>query len=132
MNNPGFSRDRIDVSQQDCVTVLKPKGSLCVYGHTALEERIAETMKQGCCRIVLDLSATPMMSSTALGVLLQYTRTLKSRRGRLVLAAPTASLKRILLACNLNRTLRICDTLAEALDAARHNLSSGRLQRVQL
>lgn len=131
MTGGGVPRERIEASQQGIVTVLKPKGRLCNDVRPGLEEKLREVTGQGCRRIVMDMSATSMVDSTGLSVLTYYARALKVKGGRLVLASPAGSFKRIVESCNLNRTLRICNTLPEAIEAARQTSNSGRLQKVQ-
>jgi anti-anti-sigma factor len=104
---------------QDGVTIVRLTGWIEHYtGNVLLQEMLAELASRGHRHLVLDLSGARFAVAPDFGVLLYYHDALRKKLGCLVLAAPTESFRRALHAANLGRSLCVCDTLGEALEAA--------------
>jgi anti-anti-sigma factor len=65
-------------------------------------------------RIVLDLAAVTFMDSSTLRELLRAELALRARGGRLVLAAPTSPVTRLLSLTRATELLRVVDSVAQA------------------
>ena len=117
---------RFEVVQQRKVTVFRPVGWVTAEGHVDMEERMKQLIGAGAKRMVVDLSAVHVVSSTVLGVFLYYKKVLEDAGGLLILAAPAGATRRMLSVSGLDRSLEICDTLALALARAGARTSSRR------
>lgn len=117
---------RFEVVQQRKVTVFRPVGWISTEGHAQMEERMKELVTAGCKRLVVDLSAAHVVSSTALGVFLYYKKLLEDAGGGLLLAAPAGAARKMLAVSGLDRSLDIFATLAEAVARASSSTSSRR------
>jgi anti-sigma B factor antagonist len=125
----GFPALRIETALYGDVLVFKPVGWVAADGHLPMERKLQELMAEGQRRIVVDLSAAHFVSSSGLGVFMHCHQTLKDQGGRLVLAAPGGSVRKMLAAANLDQALDISATLAEAVARARRDPRGSRRKR---
>lgn len=114
------------------VTVLAPAGWLVSANRGELERRIAAGLDEGVTRFVLDLSSTHFADNSGLAVFALWKPRLEKAGGCLVLASPSGSALRALMAGRLNKYLPVCDTVAEALELARQRTESGRWQAAKV
>lgn len=102
---------------------LSPKASLlCVHGDADLDsapqlrDRLRGAMDGGASDVVVDLTETTLLDSSALGVLLSATKRLREGRGDLqVVAGP--EIRRLFEITMLDEVFALHETRAEALAA---------------
>jgi anti-anti-sigma factor len=76
--------------------------------------RHLETLRH--CDVVLDLSGVTLLAAAGLHVLLDLHVRLGRTGAHLVLAAPTAQVRRVLAAASLHETLATAPSIAEAIE----------------
>ena len=86
---PEFSltQDALDDQRQ----VVAVAGEIDLFTAPELKAAIGEALESGRTRIVVDLTATTFLDSTALGVLIGAVKRLRSRDGVLTIVLPTSA-----------------------------------------
>ena len=108
------------VRQVDGVTIISMKGDFVVTpAPCALQEHVKAALERGERRIVLNLAELQRMDSTCLGELVASYTTCARIGGVLKLAAPNASVRRLLELTRLDRIFEAFDTEAEAIASLR-------------
>ena len=97
------------------VTVIAPSGRLDVTGAPALRTAIAEAVKDGPMRIVIDMEAVTFVDSTGLGSVIAGLKLVRSSKGDLRLAAPNQQVRVVLELTTLDRVFPYYATVEEAL-----------------
>jgi anti-sigma B factor antagonist len=100
----------------DDVGLVAVTGELDLYAAPRLEAAIQSASDTDGAVVVVDLSGTSFIDSTALGVLLAHVRRLAARGGRLVLVSNDPRTVRLLEVTGVDRRLPLRSTVKEALD----------------
>ena len=95
--------------------VIAAGGELDLYTSERLHEKIADALEQGGRRILVDLTGVSFMDSTALGVLVNAAKALRSSGGQLVLVADDPRVTRVFEITGLERVFRVESSLPEAV-----------------
>ncbi len=112
---------RLDEFRTDVASLTRELAVVSVSGeldlHTAkrVQTGIAEAGAVGADTVIVDLSETSFIDSTALGVLVQETKRLEGRGHSLVLVTNDPRTLRMVEVAGLNRVLRTYATLHDAL-----------------
>ena len=92
------------------------KGRLTLGSRLSLLEAEVNTLADnGSKKIILDLENVEYADSAALGVLLHATSTVRSKGGKLVLAAPNERLRDLFKLTNTEQLLTICPSRAACI-----------------
>jgi anti-sigma B factor antagonist len=97
------------------VCVVAPTGELDLYTCPDFESELTRVISNGAERVVVDLTQTTFMDSTALGVLLGALESLRARDGRFALVSADETILRVLEVTGLHRIFEIRGSRAEAL-----------------
>jgi anti-sigma B factor antagonist len=95
--------------------VVAAGGELDLYTSERLREKLADALGLGGRRILVDLTGVSFMDSTALGVLVEAAKALKSSGGQLVLVADDPRVTRVIEITGLGQVFRIEPSLQEAV-----------------
>jgi anti-sigma B factor antagonist len=95
--------------------VVAAGGELDLYTSERLREKLADALGLGGRRILVDLTGVSFMDSTALGVLVEAAKALKSSGGQLVLVADDPRVTRVIEITGLGRVFRVEPSLQEAV-----------------
>ena len=105
--------------QVGTISILTPKGYLTGGEETEeLERAIKGLAEEGNKHLVINLSETQHLNSTALGVLISAHRRLSGRDGRLVIACDVPAVLNTFKITGLDGVLEIVKTRDDALDPA--------------
>ena len=120
MHDPSTNSDvgdfRIEEgSPQSAVTVLAVHGDADLHSAPELRERIRGAIDEGAKTVVVDLSATTLIDSTSLGVLLGGMKRLREQDGQIRLVVPRPEVRRVFEITMLDRVFSLHDTQEEAL-----------------
>jgi anti-sigma B factor antagonist len=102
-------------SPQPAVRVLVVHGDADLHSAPELRERIRGAIDDGATTLVVDLSATTLIDSTSLGVLLGGMKRLREENGEMRLVVPQAEVRRVFEITMLDRIFPLHDTQEEAL-----------------
>ena len=95
--------------------VLEVHGDADLHSAPELRERIRGAIDEGANTVVVDLSATTLIDSTALGVLLGGMKRLREQDGQIRLVVPRPEVRRIFEITMLDRIFSLHDSQEEAL-----------------
>ena len=104
-------------SPQPAVRVLAVHGDADLHSAPELRERIRGAIDDGANTLVVDLSATTLIDSTSLGVLLGGMKRLREENGEMRLVVPQAEVRRVFEITMLDRIFPLHDTQEDALAA---------------
>lgn len=104
-----------EASPQPAVRVLAVHGDADLHSAPELRERIRSAIDDGANTVVVDLSATTLIDSTSLGVLLGGMKRLREQDGELRLVVPQAEVRRVFEITMLDRIFPLHDTQEDAL-----------------
>ena len=99
------------------VTVLVVQGEVDLHAAPQLRDRLGAALDAGDSGIVVDLTKTSFLDSTALGVLLGAVKRLRAGDGRIHLVVSRPEIRRIFEITLLDQVLPLAETRAEALAA---------------
>lgn len=99
------------------VAVLVVHGDADLHAAPELRDRLGAAIGAGDSRIVVDLTKTSFLDSTALGVLLGAVKQLRGGDGRIQLVVSRPEIRRIFEITLLDQVLPLAETRAEALAA---------------
>lgn len=102
-------------SPRPATTVLVVHGDADLYSAPELRERLRGAIDDGATTLVVDLSATTVMDSTALGVLLWGMKRLREQDGQIRIVVPRPELRRLFEITMLDRIFALHETQEEAL-----------------
>src|SRR5215207_4993287 len=108
-----LSQEAVDETTQ----VVAVRGEIDLFTAPELKSALAETIEAGRSRIVVDLSETTFLDSTALGVLIGAVKRLRSRDGRLTIVNVDANIAKTLEITGLDQIFTIRGDRSEAIDA---------------
>jgi anti-sigma B factor antagonist len=97
------------------VYVVTPAGELDLYTCPELKEELLRVVAAGAQHLVVDLSMTTFVDSTALGVLVRAVELLQDSGGRLSVVCPDKTILRVFEVTGLDRVFDMHASRAEAL-----------------
>lgn len=106
---------KIDSLIYDEIPILKIDGKIIGDGSQILKSEIEKEVNKGNNRIILDLSQSDLIDSSALGTMVAFLISLQRKEGKLVLLSPQRMVRDILDITRLNMLFEIYDGLEEAL-----------------
>ena len=110
---------RIDEERpQPGIAVLVVHGDADLHAAPELRERLGAAIDSGADMVVVDLSDTSFLDSTALGVLLGALKRLRENDGQIQLVVSRPEIRRIFEITLLDQILPLQETRANALAAA--------------
>lgn len=98
------------------VVVVQPTGRLNMTASSGLRKQLSDIVEAGGTRIVVDLSATDFIDSSALGALVASLKIAREAGGDLRIAAPTRQIRTVLELSNLDQLLHTYDSADSAFD----------------
>ena len=101
--------------------VLSVRGEIDLFTAPELKQVLAESIEAGRIRIIVDLTATTFLDSTALGVLIGAVKRLRSRSGALAIVNTDENIAKTFEITGLDQIFTILptrDEAARAIDAA--------------
>lgn len=98
------------------VGVVTPKGRLNMVSARRLKELLADLVKSGTIRIVVDMAETTFLDSSGLGALIAGLKSARQAGGDLRVARPTPSVMTVFELTNLDKVLRARDSVEGAFD----------------
>jgi anti-sigma B factor antagonist len=102
----------------DATYVLALAGEIDLAQAAELDGELGSLVEEGTTRIIVDLLEVPFLESTALGVLLKYSRLLRSNGGELTLVTDDVRVRRVIEITGLANHFHLERTLSEAVDNA--------------
>jgi anti-sigma B factor antagonist len=102
-----------DVTPRVCV--VAPTGELDLYTCPEFESELMRVISNGAEHVVIDLTQTTFIDSTALGILLGALESLRTRDGRLSVVSVDENILRVFEVTGLHRIFEIQGSRAEAL-----------------
>ena len=97
--------------------VLAVRGEIDLFTAPELKQVLAESIEAGRVRIIVDLTETTFLDSTALGVLIGAVKRLRSRDGALAIVNIDENIAKTFEITGLDQIFTIVPTREEALDA---------------
>ena len=108
---------------QDNVTIVTVEGELDIGTGPSLYDRLTALIVTGHHRIILDIPGLTFCDAYGLSILLKARTQVHDNQGWLRLLAPRPNVQRVLRISRLTKVLSAFDTLAEAIDGTRPDLS---------
>lgn len=108
--------------------VVAVRGEIDLFTAPELKQKLTEAIEGGKSRLVVDLSETTFLDSTALGVLIGAVKRLRSREGALVIVNTDQNIAKTFEITGLDQIFTILGTREEAvaaLDEASPSTASG-------
>jgi anti-sigma B factor antagonist len=102
----------------DATYVLALAGEIDLAQAAELDGELGSLVEEGTTQIIVDLLEVPFLESTALGVLLKYSRLLRSNGGELTLVTDDVRVMRVIEITGLANHFHLERTLSEAVDNA--------------
>lgn len=112
---PEFSLSQETIDDERHVVAVT--GEIDLFTAPELKAALGEAIEAGRRRIVVDLSNTTFLDSTALGVLIGTVKRLRSREGRLTLVNRDSNIAKTFEITGLDQIFTICPTRDEAVAA---------------
>jgi anti-sigma B factor antagonist len=97
--------------------VLSVRGEIDLFTAPELKQVLAESIEAGRIRIIVDLTETTFLDSTALGVLIGAVKRLRSRDGALAIVNIDDNIAKTFEITGLDQIFTIVPTRDEAVDA---------------
>jgi len=97
--------------------VLAVRGEIDLFTAPELKQVLAESIEAGRMRIIVDLTDTTFLDSTALGVLIGAVKRLRSRHGALAIVNVDENISKTFEITGLDQIFTILATRDEAIDA---------------
>jgi anti-sigma B factor antagonist len=97
--------------------VLAVRGEIDLFTAPELKQVLAESIEAGRIRIIVDLTETTFLDSTALGVLIGAVKRLRSRHGALAIVNIDENIAKTFEITGLDQIFTIMATRDEAIDA---------------
>ncbi|HEX8156410.1 MAG TPA: STAS domain-containing protein [Solirubrobacteraceae bacterium] len=97
--------------------VLSVRGEIDLFTAPELKQVLAESIEAGRIRIIIDLTATTFLDSTALGVLIGAVKRLRSRSGALAIVNTDENIAKTFEITGLDQIFTILPTREEAVEA---------------
>ncbi len=100
----------ITVERGDDHAILRLGGEFDTFSCSVFWEEFESVLASGIDRVVLDLSMVTFMSSTALGAVVEGSKTVAADGGELVVSHPSDFCRRIIESVGLERLVSVFDT----------------------
>ena len=97
--------------------VLAVRGEIDLFTAPELKQVLAESIEAGRIRIIVDLTETTFLDSTALGVLIGAVKRLRSRHGALAIVNVDENISKTFEITGLDQIFTILPTRDEAIEA---------------
>jgi anti-sigma B factor antagonist len=97
------------------VWIVAPSEELDLYAAPALREELLTVMARGTRRLVVDLLAVTLVDSTALGVLVEAARRMRSTAGSMALVCRDPDILKVLEITGLSRLFTVYDSISDAV-----------------
>jgi anti-sigma B factor antagonist len=97
------------------VSVVAPTGELDLYTCPEFESEVKRVISSGADHVVVDLTHTTFIDSTALGILLVALESLRARDGKLSVVSADEAILRVFEVTGLHRIFEIQGSRVEAL-----------------
>ena len=97
--------------------VVAVRGEIDLFTAPELKKTLAEAIEEGATRVVVDLSETTFLDSTALGVLIGAVKRLRQRDGQLVIVNSDANIQKTFEITGLDQIFALLPSRDEALRA---------------
>lgn len=107
----------MDMIEKDDISVISPSGLLETHNCDSLKDAISALMKAKKYRIVIDLSKTTFMCSSAWGALIGSIREASRGGGGILLAAMNEDTKADFYKANFNEIIESHETVEKAIAA---------------
>jgi anti-sigma B factor antagonist len=108
-----LTEDALDAERH----VIAVRGEIDLFTAPELKQKLGEAIEAGRRQIVVDLTQTSFLDSTALGVLIGAVKRLRSDSGRLVLVNVDANIAKTFEITGLDQIFTILPTREEAIAA---------------
>jgi anti-sigma B factor antagonist len=108
-----ITEQTIDAERQ----VLAVRGEIDLFTAPELKQVLAEAIEAGRNRIIVDLTETTFLDSTALGVLIGAVKRLRSRQGALAIVNVDENIAKTFEITGLDQIFTILATREEAVEA---------------
>ena len=102
----------------DGTYVLALAGEIDLAHAPELDDELRALVEEGTTQVIVDLLEVPFLESTGLGVLLKYSRLLRSNGGELTLVTDDVRVMRVIEITGLGQHFHLERTLSEAVDDA--------------
>jgi anti-sigma B factor antagonist len=99
----------------DDLHLLAPLGELDLYVAPDFRRRVFEVVAGGVDRVVIDLLDVTFVDSTALGILVDVAKRLRTRGGSMTVVCRDRNILRVLEITGLSRLFRVCESIPEAI-----------------
>lgn len=99
------------------IDIVDIEGRLTLIEVTEAREKLKSIAQAGAGKMVVDLAKTTFMDSGGLSVLISVFKVMQGRSGRLVLAAPSASIQSLIELTRLQHVFEIFQTTDGAIAA---------------
>ena len=99
-------------------SVLALAGEIDLLHAPELDEELRSLVEDGTTRVIVDLLEVPFLESSALGVLLKYSRLLRTNGGELTLVTDDVRIMRVIEITGLKSHFGFERTLSDAVDDA--------------
>ena len=106
-----------DEQVDDSTHLVAVRGEIDLFTAPELKSALSEAVESGHTRIVVDLTDTTFLDSTALGVLIGAVKRLRSRDGRLTIVNVDDNIAKTFEITGLDQIFPISATRAEAVKA---------------
>ena len=100
----------------DATCVVALAGEIDLTQAAELDDELKSLVDDGTAKIIVDLLEVPFLESSALGVLLKYSRLLRSNGGELTLVTDDVRVLRVIEITGLAEHFHFERTLSEAID----------------
>lgn len=100
-----FASERALVDEKICLVTVK--GEIDIYTAPRFRDELLAAMEDGAVEVCIDLSGIEFMDSTGLTVLISAAKRLNASGGRLVLAAPSRPVVKLLAITGLNQVFTV-------------------------
>lgn len=106
----------IDVTTDDGIAVVVPRGRLNMVAARQLRESLRAVVEEGTTRIVVDLAETTFLDSSGLGALVSGLKAARQAGGDLRVARPTPAVMSVFELTNMDKILRPRPDVRSAFD----------------
>lgn len=107
----------ISIRQEQNSWVFSVAGKLDALTAPAYEQALDRLMADGANRVIVDFSALEFISSAGLRALLNTTKPMQERGGKLIYAALQGAVWEVFEMTGLLTVFEVCDSLEQAFDA---------------
>jgi anti-sigma B factor antagonist len=114
---PEFSLTSEPIDADGGIVAVAVSGEIDLFTAPELKTAIADAVDGGSTRIVVDLTETTFLDSTALGVLIGAVKRLRSTDGALSIVNTDATIAKTFEITGLDQIFTICPTRDEAVEA---------------